>query len=79
MVVEATMRLSRPPREAVVMVLGVPDMDSVLKVLSAYRDVLEPSAFEFFSELALAKVVEHRGLQRPLSQPAPYYSLPVFR
>ena len=52
-VVEATMRLSRPPQNPVVLVLGMPDMASIMDVLSAYQGAIELSAFEFFSELAL--------------------------
>ena len=39
---------------------------------------MELSAFEFFSELALQKVVEHQGLQRPFETPAQYYALLEF-
>ena len=77
-VVEATMRLSRPPRNLAVLVLGVPDMASIMEVLSAYQGAIELSAFEFFSELALHKVVEHQGLQRPFATPAQYYALLEF-
>lgn len=77
-VVEATMRLSRPPHNLAVMVLGVPDMTAIMSVLSAYRGTVELSAFEFFSELALQKVVEHQGLQRPFETSTPYYALLEF-
>ena len=77
-VVEATMRLDRPPRDLAVLVLGVPDMGAVMKVLSAYRAELELTAFEFFSELALQKVVEHQGLSRPFETPANFYTLLEF-
>ncbi|MEM8561086.1 MAG: FAD-binding oxidoreductase [Pseudomonadota bacterium] len=77
-VVEATMTLSRPPGDLAVMVLGVPDMSSVMSVLSAFRSQIELSAFEFFSELAVSKVVEHQHLQRPFDTPTPYYALLEF-
>ena len=77
-VVEATMRLSRPPQNLAVLVLGVPDMTSIMAVLSAYQGAMQLSAFEFFSELALQKVVEHQGLQRPFETPAEYYALLEF-
>tara|TARA_R110000823_G_scaffold119998_21_gene244609 strand:- start:13540 stop:14958 length:1419 start_codon:yes stop_codon:yes gene_type:complete len=75
LVVEATMRLCRPPGEMAVLVLAVPDMASIMSVLSAYRERLSLSAFEFFSELALQKVVEQQKLQRPFATTAPYYAL----
>lgn len=74
-VVEATMRLSRPPKEQVVLVLGVPDMSAIMEVLSVYQSAMNLSAFEFFSELALQKVVEHQKLQRPFDTPTDYYAL----
>jgi FAD/FMN-containing dehydrogenase len=77
-VVEATMRLSGAPNNLAVLVLGVPDMAAIMSVLSAYRREMELTAFEFFSELALQKVVEHQGLQRPFETPAPYYALLEF-
>jgi len=77
-VVEATMSLSSPPQDLAVLVLGVPDMASIMAVLGVFRGSMELSAFEFFSDLALDKVVEHQGLQRPFATPAPYYALLEF-
>jgi len=77
-VVEATMQLERPPNDLAVMVLGVPDMPSIMKVLSAFRADVELTAFEFFSEPALQKVVAHQDLQRPFDTPAEYYALLEF-
>jgi FAD/FMN-containing dehydrogenase len=77
-VVEATMRLTRPPQDLAVLVLGVPDMAAIMEVLSTYQNAMALSAFEFFSELALQKVVEHQGLQRPFETPAQYYALLEF-
>ena len=75
LVVEATMQLCRPPCDTSVLVLGVPDMAAIMRVLAAFQSQLDPLAFEFFSELALQKVVEHQGLQRPFDTPTPYYAL----
>ena len=77
-VVEATMRLTRPPQELAVLVLGAPDMAAIMNVLCAYQGAIELSAFEFFSELALQKVIAHQGLQRPFDSPAEFYALLEF-
>jgi FAD/FMN-containing dehydrogenase len=77
-VVEATMRLSRPPRDLAVLVLGVQDMPALMRVLDNYQGSMELTAFEFFSEQALDKVVEHQGLQRPFATHAPFYALLEF-
>ena len=77
-VVEATMSLTRQPHDLAVLVLGLPDMASIMSVLAAFQGEIELSAFEFFSELALCKVVEHLGLQRPFATSAEYYALLEF-
>jgi FAD/FMN-containing dehydrogenase len=77
-VVEATVRLTTPPREPVVLVMGVPDMASIMDVLCAWQGSIQLSAFEFFSELALQKVIAHQNLQRPFQTPTPYYALLEF-
>ena len=74
-VVEATMRLCRPPRELAVLVLGVPDMPAIMEVLANYQGAMDVSAFEFFSELALQKVIAHQDLQRPFPTATEYYAL----
>jgi FAD/FMN-containing dehydrogenase len=74
-VVEVTVRLERPPRDPAVLVLGVTDMPAVMNVLDAYQAQLDLSAFEFFSEAALQKVVAHQQLQRPFEQATNFYAL----
>ena len=76
-IVEATLKLTRPLREPSVMVLGVPDLDSVMSLYHAFRSQLELSAFEFFSELALRHVLK-KGLHRPFDGETPYYALLEF-
>jgi FAD/FMN-containing dehydrogenase len=77
-IVEATLRLAPKPAPTAVMVLGVPDMAAVMAVLHAFRDRLALQAFEFFSELALGRVLEHHDLQRPFETRTPYYALLEF-
>jgi FAD/FMN-containing dehydrogenase len=78
LIVEATMRLHSAPDNPAVMVLGAPDMAAIMRILGLFRSELELSAFEFFSELALQKVVSHQGLQRPFDTETPYYALLEF-
>ncbi|WP_211825175.1 FAD-binding oxidoreductase [Kistimonas asteriae] len=77
-VVEATMRLTRPPKDLTVLLLGVPEMDDVMKVLDTFQNSIDLTAFEFFSEKALAKVVEHAGVQRPFETETAFYALLEF-
>ena len=77
-VVEADIRLAEAPLPHRVMVLGVEQFVDVLKVLERFQAKLTLSAFEFFSELALTKVIEHRGVSRPFADPAAFYALLEF-
>ncbi|MEM1114362.1 MAG: FAD-binding oxidoreductase [Pseudomonadota bacterium] len=77
-VVEATMRLARAPKELAVMVLGSPGMAEIMDILAAYQSELELTAFEFLSEQALQKVTAHQDLQRPFETPTEFYALLEF-
>lgn len=77
-VVEAMMKLERPPRDLRVLVLGAPDFASVMKILSAYQKRIDLSAFEFFSELAVQLVTQHQGVPRPFAAATPFYALLEF-
>ena len=77
LIVEATLKLTRPLREPNVMVLGAPNLDSVMSLYHILRNKLELSAFEFFSEQALRHVL-NKGLHRPFDTVTPYYVLVEF-
>ncbi len=78
LICEVDMRLTSLPESQVVMVVGVPNAVDLLSVLMAFSDELTLSAFEFFSDLALDKVIAHRDLQPPLATREPYYALLEF-
>jgi len=75
---EATMQLTRPPVDLTVLVLGVPAFENIMDVLHAFQGRLDLTAFEFFSDKALEKVVAHQGLQKPFDTPAAFYALLEF-
>jgi FAD/FMN-containing dehydrogenase len=77
-VVEATIGLARQPYDLTALVLGVPEFSAIMEVLNAYQGKMDLTAFEFFSEKALQKVIEHQGLQRPFETPTEYYALLEF-
>lgn len=77
-VVEATMRLCRQPEDLRVMVLGLPAFEPLMDVLGHFKQKLDLTAFEFFSDAALKKVVQHQGLQRPFGSEAGFYALLEF-
>ena len=75
LIVQATVKLCRPPRKSNVLVLGSPSMNAVMEILTAFQRAITLNAFEFFSEVALAEVVEHGGVQRPFESKADFYAL----
>lgn len=77
-VVEATIGLARQPCDLTALVLGVPEFSAIMGVLNAYQSKMDLTAFEFFSEKALKKVIEHQGLQRPFETESEYYALLEF-
>jgi len=77
-IVEATLKLTRPLQEPNVMVLGVPSLDNIMSLYHIFRNKLELSAFEFFSELALRHVLISKNLHRPFEVETPYYVLVEF-
>ncbi len=75
LIVEADMRLARQPTDQNVLVLGVPQFADILQVLSAYEREMSLSAFEFFSDRALAKVIAHHRHAAPFDTPSAFYAL----
>jgi len=77
-VVEATMRLDRAPKNLTAMVLGAPDLDSIMPVLHAFQSKLDLTAFEFFSDKALAKILDRGDVPAPFDTECPFYALLEF-
>ena len=75
-VTEATLKLTRPPKKLDVMMFAVSDISAVLKLFrEARRAPFILSAYEFFTDLCLARVLAHRNLRPPFSSPAKCYVL----
>ncbi|MBF7682831.1 FAD-binding oxidoreductase [Acinetobacter sp. B5B] len=77
-VTEAEIKLDRPPQDLQVMVLGVPDFDAVMPILHAFQSKIDLTAFEFFGEVAMQKVLDHGHVQRPFDTQCPFYVLLEF-
>ncbi|WOD11909.1 FAD-binding oxidoreductase [Pseudomonas sp. NyZ704] len=77
-VVEATMRLERAPKNLTAMVLGTPDFDSIMPVLHAFQGKLDLTAFEFFSDKAMAKIMDRGDVPAPFETNCPFYALLEF-
>ncbi len=74
----ATLRLTAPPPPSRVLVLGATSFAAIVEVLQLFARQLHLSAFEFFSDLALAKVMARHNLPAPLARRAPFYALIEF-
>ena len=77
-VTEAEIKLERQPQDLRVLVLGVPEFAAVMKILHAFQQRIDLTAFEFFGELAMQKVIDAGHVQRPFETPCPFYVLLEF-
>ena len=76
-ITEATLKLTRLPARADVLLFAVRDLAGVLAMFRAARRApFTLAAFEFFTDRCLARVLRHRStLRQPLAQPATHYVL----
>ena len=74
-ITEVTVKLISPPGPQSVLVLGIEELSNVMPVLTSFRKQLTLSAFEFFSDQAMEKVLQHQGLKPALETRTPFYAL----
>lgn len=77
-ITEAQIALTRPPKNLTVMVLGVPDFNSIMHILHAFGNKVDLTAFEFFDKVALDKLLATGHVQRPFDSDVPFYALLEF-
>lgn len=77
-VTEAQIKLDRPPKNLTVMVLGVPEFNNIMQILSAFSSQLDLTAFEFFDSIAVSKLLATGHVQKPFETDAPFYALLEF-
>ena len=77
-IVEATIQLTRPPQGLTALVLGVPEFEALMEVSKAFQSKMPLTAFEFFSDLALDKVLARGDVPAPFETRTPYYALIEF-
>ena len=78
LICEATLQLTRPQTDTTVMVLGIETFAAIVAVLEAFKTKIELTAFEFFSQAALDKVISRQGHSAPFATQAPFYALVEF-
>lgn len=74
-VTEVDVRLDRQPQNLQALVLGVPDFNAVMPILHEFRKKIDLTAFEFFNENSMRKVIDCGHVQRPFATEAPFYVL----
>lgn len=77
-ITQAEMALTTPPKDPTVMLLALDGLEDVSNLLAHFQSSIELLAFEFFSQQALDKVIEHRSLKQPFADTANFYVLMEF-
>lgn len=68
-ITEATLKLARLPRDKKVMLFSVSGISDVLAVFQeARRGPFQIHAFEFFTDVCLKRVMQHRGVRAPFRE-----------
>ncbi len=71
-VVEATLRLTRPLPAAQTLLLALPSFDALMQVFAEFRERLQLQAFEFLTDIGIGHVLAH-GAINPFDTIHPYY------
>lgn len=75
-ITEVTLKLTTPPKESSVIIVGLSDPENISHVYRLFRDTVQLTAFEMFTEDALQYVLKlHTELAPPLEKPLPIYLL----
>jgi FAD/FMN-containing dehydrogenase len=75
-ITEATLKLARVPGALDVFLFAVPDLAGVVRLFREARTgPFTISAYEFFTDACLARVVKHRKLRAPFEAPSTHYVL----
>ncbi len=75
-ITEAELKVTTQPKNLSVMVVGVPDLDSVMNIFSHFRKSTPLTAFELYTDVALDIVLESfSNLNRPFETKCPIYLL----
>lgn len=75
-IVEATIKLAKPPKNLKHILCGAADVQDILKIFAASRKSFSTlSVFEYFSRLALEEVIKKHSLKEPMSEKCNEYLL----
>ncbi|ELA09582.1 FAD linked oxidase domain-containing protein [Moraxella macacae 0408225] len=77
-VTEAQIKLERPPKNLTVMVLGVEKFSHIMQILANFQHKIDLSAFEFFDQVAMTKLLAANTVVRPFESDCAFYALLEF-
>lgn len=77
-VTKALIKLEKQPVNLTAMVLGVPDFNAVVGLLDKFGKALNLTAFEFFDQIAVDKVIQAGHTKAPFDSQTPFYVLLEF-
>ncbi|WP_114800936.1 FAD-binding oxidoreductase [Moraxella canis] len=77
-VTKALIKLEKQPVNLTAMVLGVPEFNSVVALLDRFGKALNLTAFEFFDQIAVDKVIAAGHTKAPFDSQTPFYVLLEF-
>lgn len=78
LITQAQIYLTRPPKDLTVMVLGVDEFSAIMQILSAFRQHIDLTAFEFFDKVAMSKLLAAQKVTRPFESDCAFYALLEF-
>ncbi|MGO2277412.1 FAD-binding oxidoreductase [Psychrobacter sp. AOP7-D1-21] len=78
LVTHAQIKLERQPQDLNVMVLGMDSFNDVMNVLAAFQAQIDLTAFEFFDDVAIDKLMAHGQVQEPFESRTKFYTLLEF-
>lgn len=78
LVTHAQIKLERQPQDSKVIVLGMDSFNDVMNVLSAFQAKIDLTAFEFFDDIAIDKLMAHGQVQEPFESRTKFYTLLEF-
>jgi len=78
LVTHAQIKLERLPQDLNVMVIGMDTFNDVMNVLSAFQAQIDLTAFEFFDDVAVDKLMAHGQVQEPFESRTKFYTLLEF-
>lgn len=74
-ITEATLNITREPKELTVFLLAVPELDGVMNIYNTYKKEIPLVAYEMFTDIAMDNVIAQGHVTSPLESKAPYYAL----